>query len=105
MSAKFRVWVEDEFKQCRSAEEVEDLAWNAKVHSFFQDKMVDVDDVRAAAKAFAEHFHNRRDGWECTWPIKFVVHERDRGYFAVEVERETVPEFHAGKPVELVIAP
>lgn len=55
-----------------------------------------------AAEQFAEHYHNRRDGWESSWPIEFVVHD-GTNYHLVEVERRTVPEFHAGMPKRMFL--
>jgi hypothetical protein len=60
------------------------------------------DSVDDAARQYAEYFHNQRDGWECTWPREFVVHDGEQ-YFIVEVERETVPEFWCRKPKPLVV--
>ncbi len=47
------------------------------------------------AEKAADHFHARRDGWECTWPIKFKLW-RDETYLGeFEVEREMDPVFYA----------
>jgi hypothetical protein len=97
---KTRVWLHDEFKDFDAAER-EDRAWTAS-----SDGRVggSVRDPREAAKLFAVFFHNRRDGWECTWPIDVVVHDGAH-YWIIQVNREMVPEFWAEKPKPLVVAP
>jgi hypothetical protein len=96
-----RAWLHDEFKDF-DAEEREDRAWTVS----YVDTHIQcvVRDPREAAKLFAVFFHNRRDGWECTWPIDVVVHDGAE-YWLVQVNRETVPEFWAEKPKSLVLAP
>ena len=88
MKAKMRVWLHDAFKDA-DADEREDLAWAAPS-----------DHLKDAVKLFAEHQHNQHDGCEWTWPIKVVVHDGDH-YWIVEVHREYMPEFWAGKPKPL----
>lgn len=58
------------------------------------------------ASKYAEHFHSQHDGWECTWPMSFLVrdlgpgqtrstHDENGPVYTIEVERETVPVFAA----------
>jgi len=98
---KFRVWRLDEFNDY-DADEREDNAWTVPDQRgiLYPENSVPCDDVREAAERYADYFHSHRDGWECTWPVEFVVHD-GVGYFIVEVEREMVPDFHAGKPTPL----
>lgn len=47
------------------------------------------DDLRYAAEEYAEHYHDNRDGWECSWPISFTVARPDGLVLGtVEVDRE-----------------
>jgi len=104
-TAKMRVWILDEFKDC-DEDEREDLSWSVPDRRgiLYPENAWRCDDPREAAKVFAEYFHNQRDGWECTWPIEVVVHDGDR-YWIVEVARETVPEFLAAKPKPFAVEP
>lgn len=45
----------------------------------------------------AEDYHSNHDGWEATWPLEIVLYESENGVAVArfEVERETVPQFHA----------
>lgn len=110
----FRVWPKDEFDDA-DADEREDsamaLEYDCTIWS--ADKRrgervlrcpLPIDTARDAARVYADWFHGNRDGWECTWPLEFVVHDGER-YFVVEVEREMVPEFLAGKPQPLEVTP
>lgn len=96
----YRVWYKEEFDDY-DADERDDRAWTAKPR-WSGDTSHEPYDVRDAAKKYADYFHSQRDGWECTWPLEFVVHDGSV-YFVVEVERETVPEFVAGKPRALEV--
>ena len=41
-----------------------------------------------------EDFHSNHDGWECDWPIRFMI---DLGYGPklYAIDRESVPHFYA----------
>lgn len=54
--------------------------------------------IREAAERQADWDHARRDGWEWSWPVTYLVEESSGVRWEVEVERHTVPEFEAGKP-------
>lgn len=59
-------------------------------------------DEKCAAEYHASIFHSKYDGWEATWPVTFRVKNLATGkMFDIEVERHTVPEFEAGKIVEV----
>jgi len=46
----------------------------------------------------AEDFYSNHDGWEYDWPLKMYLWTSGGKKLGVfEVERETVPEFHANK--------
>jgi hypothetical protein len=48
------------------------------------------------AQVAAEDFHSHHDGWECSWPLDFVILREDGSEVGrYIVERETVPEFFA----------
>lgn len=52
---------------------------------------------RAMAEVAAEHYHNK-GGWEAEWPITFVLlNEKDEEKGRFEVDRESVPVFHASE--------
>lgn len=56
------------------------------------------DEPRNAAKQAAAYDHAYRGGWEWRWPIDYVVRDPSTGKkYLVEVERESIPEFVAGK--------
>jgi len=48
-----------------------------------------------AAEAYADYIHRERDGWEASWPLTIRVRSPDGSVHDFEVERETVPKFHA----------
>jgi len=53
------------------------------------------------AELCAEHYHDYFDGRESGWPLTFVFFENEEGGVELgrfEVDRETVPEFHARVP-------
>lgn len=57
---------------------------------------------RDAAVCQAEHDHAARDGWEWSWPVAYVVEDIATGNrWRVEVDREVVPHFSAGRAVEV----
>ena len=98
-----RVWLLDEFNDCKSDEERDELAWAPPdVHGIlFPENSRPVEDVDEAAEKFAEHLCTHSDGWEWNWPQEFVVHDGSK-LWKVSVEREMVPEFRAGDATELV---
>lgn len=52
-------------------------------------------DARGAAEAYADYVHSQREGYECTWPLKFRVRDQGGTTTDFEVDREFVPEFTA----------
>ena len=51
---------------------------------------------RYMAEVAAQDHHDGHGGWESTWPITFVLlNEKDQEMGRFEVERESVPQFHA----------
>lgn len=54
-------------------------------------------DLRDVAIDAAEDYHSHHDGWESVWPLEFVIYDAEDGdpIARFEVERETVPTFHA----------
>lgn len=59
--------------------------------------------LRDVAVDAAEDFHGNHDGWESVWPVDFTIYESEDGppVARFEVERETVPQFHAwDRPLE-----
>lgn len=98
----YRVWLHDEFKECEDEDERDDRAWPvpARRGILYPENSAPCDRPEDAAKQYAAHCHANRDGWEWTWPIDVVVHDGVH-YFLVNVERETVPEFWAGKPMSM----
>jgi hypothetical protein len=101
---KMRVWRKDEFDDADDDDERADRAWAVPDRRgiLHPQNSAPCDDPRDAAEQYAEYCHARRDGWEWSWPVDFVVHDGER-YYVVEVERETVPEFCASKPKDLVL--
>lgn len=97
---KFRVW-------CLSWEETELDAADVEVgpHEtsghFIQLPTIHLDRGGAsdAAEAYADYCHDNRDGYECTWPLKFRVRSEDGSVQDFEVERDFVTEFSA-RPVK-----
>ena len=54
----------------------------------------------STAEVAAEHFHDAHDGWECSWPLTFVLfNAREEEEFRAVVEREYSPVFSARKVV------
>jgi len=49
------------------------------------------------AEEAAAEYHNRRDGWEASWPVTFEIFRDGKSLGTFEVEREQVPQFHATK--------
>lgn len=60
------------------------------------------DEPRNAAKQAAAYDHAHGGGWEWSWPIEYFVRDPSTGKkYLVEVERESIPEFVAGKAKEV----
>jgi hypothetical protein len=61
-------------------------------------------DGRDVATDAAKDYHGNRDGWESHWPVEISLYESEEGpeVARFEVERETVPQFHA---TELTLEP
>lgn len=48
------------------------------------------------ASECAEDFHTHHDGWDCSWPIEFVILREDGSEVGrYTVERESEPVFYA----------
>lgn len=110
MTTTYRVWLKDDFDE-GDADERDESAMELRYdYNVYTPTRIGrslrcpcaIGDVREAAKVFADFFHAQRDGWECTWPVDFVVHD-GAAYFVVEVERDMVPEFRGGKPRQIVV--
>lgn len=108
---KFHVWLKDEFLDCDDADERSDRAMelNYTPNDYTIRRVgrvlhhpYPVDDAKEAAEVYADFYHSQRDGWECTWPIAFVVYDGDC-YVVIEVMRDFDPVFHAGKPEPLAL--
>jgi hypothetical protein len=99
---KFRVWGHDEFKELTTDDERDDRAWPVPDRRGILNPEIVTScrDATEAAEEFAAYCHTRRDGWEWSWPVEFVVHDGE-SFWLVSVERETVPEFNAGRPSKL----
>jgi hypothetical protein len=68
-----------------------------------RDWAMDADD---AARLYADYCHSNRDGWEWSWPADFMVRDVEaNAVHQFSVERETVPEFHAARGVEVKVGP
>lgn len=54
-------------------------------------------EARHVAEKCADDFHSNHDGWECSWPRTFTLHETEDGPVVAtfEIEREAVPLFIA----------
>jgi hypothetical protein len=48
-----------------------------------------------AAEEAAEHFHSKRSGWECSWPLQFNIIDDTGKEHRFFVDRESVPQFRA----------
>ncbi len=103
---RLRVWWYEEWKEHKDDPDpswLERCAWNVPDHQGLLNPEIftPVEDIDEAAELYADYFHSHRDGWENTWPLQFIVFDGER-YHLVEVEREMVPEFRAGKPTIVV---
>jgi len=45
------------------------------------------------AKQAADWCHARRDGWEWSWPVIFIVVDENGSEHRFEIDREMAPEF------------
>ena len=63
--------------------------------------------LRDVAVDAAEDYHSNHDGWESHWPLMFTIYESEEGppVARFEVERETVPAFHAWDRTETAVTP
>lgn len=54
-------------------------------------------DGRWAAQDAADNYHSEHDGWECSWPLIFSLHESENGpeICRFSVNREAEPVFSA----------
>lgn len=76
--------------------------WREDEDEFNDGRSYDDDDARDAAKSAADYDHSSRDGWEWSWPVTYLVRNMETlKCYKVEVERESVPEFWAGRGVEV----
>lgn len=56
------------------------------------------DDLKYVAEEAAEDYFHEHDGWECNWPLEFLILDitgKELGLF--EVDMEAKPDFHAAK--------
>lgn len=69
----------------------------------FDDGIVDVVDSpfgpsagHHIATTCAEDFHTHHDGWDCSWPLEFVILREDGSEVGrYSIERDFQPEFYA----------
>ncbi len=96
MSDSYRVW-------CLSWEESEDsgvsFSDRPSVQGGLVEQLIAGDkwalDAENAAEGAAVHYHSHRDAWKSLWPLVFRVRSPDGTLTDFEVDRESVPEFHA----------
>lgn len=78
---KFKVWREYDY------EDIEEVP--------VFDRTFLNEDIEYIAETYAEHYHDNCDGWECSWPIDFMVATEDGKILGcVEVDREARPHFY-----------
>lgn len=70
----------------------------APVKGEIQVALFNLSDASEAAEVYADFCHDRRDGYECTWPLMFRVRSEDGTVSDFEVAREMVTQFSA-RPV------
>lgn len=107
--ATWRVWPKDEFDQNPKSRD-EDAMELRHVRDTWTPTRVGrvlhcpypINNADKAAELYADYFHSQHDGWECTWPVEFVVHDGSQ-YFAVSVDRDFDPTFSAGKSKPLEV--
>lgn len=58
------------------------------------------DDPSDAAEEAADDYHRNHDGWECTWPVLFVIVMPDGSEHRFSVQRDVEPVFTASKVKE-----
>jgi hypothetical protein len=111
---RLRVWWHCEFVECGPDEDVagDEInpgpgkiaapGWDACLETLgllSPVKKVDIEDVREAAKEYADYFYSDRDGHENSWPQDFVVLDRRDGtYHVVSVDIDWSPSFHSSFP-------
>ena len=77
---KFKVWRKDDY------EDIEEVP-------VFDREFLN-EDIEYVAETYAEHYHDNFDGWECSWPVEFMVATEDGKILGrVKVERESRPHF------------
>lgn len=112
MSATYRVWMKDEFDENPKSRDEDAMELRYGEHRSWTTTRIgrvlhcphSIDDAEEAAEVYADYFHSERDGWECTWPVEFVVHD-GAGYFVVSVDRDYDPTFNAAKSAPLEVTP
>lgn len=78
---KFKVWSKDDY------EDVDEV--------LIFDRTFLNEDIEYVAETYAEHYHDNCDGWECSWPVEFMVATEDgRILGCVEVHLEARPHFY-----------
>lgn len=99
VAKRLRVWWADEFRECKTDEERDDLAWEVPPERGIlnHEVLYYCEDVDDAAQKYAEYFFHERDGHENTWPLDFVVHD-GVNYHRVSVELDYEPTFSAAEP-------
>jgi hypothetical protein len=107
----WRVWMKDEFDENPDSRDEDAMelrrdrsAWSITRIGRVLHCPYSIDDAEEAAEFYADYFHSERDGWECSWPVEFVVCDGD-AYFVVSVDRDYNPTFSAAKSKPLVVSP
>lgn len=100
----YRVWWHEEFKDCKTDEERDELAWTVPDrHGILNpDARTPCDNVDDAAEQYADYFHSHRDGYENQWPVEFVVHDGEK-FYLVSVDRDFDPVFSSNGKSELAV--
>jgi hypothetical protein len=96
----YKVWRADEGEEDGSAKTYPRTPPSPSANSVFVSNDTWALDDHDAVMTYADYCHSQRDGWEWSWPTDFLV--RDMKTNTVQkfnVDREEVPEFHAGKGV------
>jgi len=69
----------------------------ARKFTSYWDNSLDYHATWIAADA-AENYHDFHDGWDSSWPQKFMLYDKDKMLLGVfEIDREAHPEFVATK--------
>jgi len=69
---------------------------DADFDNAYEIESVWVSDIEHVAKQAAENYHSNHDGWECSWPLTFIIWDLEGielGRFSVD--RDYDPIFYA----------